>query len=167
MNPSVDVSQLPLRDIHLPAPVGWWPPAPGWWFLALLALAGLAYAGLIYYRRRSHRSALKAIARVAAALDAGEEPARCVQVLSTVLRRFAMTLAAAPGRSPASGGPAVAGLTGRRWLEYLDARWTRADFCGPGAALAHAPYAPPARVRRDEARELARLCRDWVKAQRR
>jgi MYXO-CTERM domain-containing protein len=183
MNPSIDPSHLPLRDIHLPDPVGWWPPAPGWWIIAALVLAGLAYAAVLRYRRRRHRAALQAVARIAAALAAGEEPVHCVQQLSTVLRRFAMTLAghmpgapseahSAPafaGATARSAGPAlvgVAGLTGARWLEYLDARWNRADFRGIGAALAHAPYAPPARVSREEAETLARLCSDWIRAQR-
>jgi hypothetical protein len=68
------------------------------------------------------------------------------------------------GGPPAASG--VAGLAGARWLEYLDARWARRDFQGVGAALAHAPYAPPARVSREEAKTLARLCSDWIKAQR-
>lgn len=179
MNPSIDPSQLPLRDIHLPDPVGWWPPAPGWWLVAALALAAVAYAMLLRYRSRRHRAALRAVARIAADLEAGAEPVHCVQALSTVLRRFAMTLAAAGGMEPGPGKkrwptrrpahePAVpvAGLAGARWLEYLDAHWPRADFSGAGAALAHAPYAPPSRVSREEAEALARLCTDWIKAQR-
>jgi hypothetical protein len=159
MNPSVDYSQLPLRDIHLPDPVGWWPPAPGWWLLGLAAMAALAYAGLLYYRRRRLRAALRAIARIANALDAGEEPVRCLQDLSAVVRRLAMTLA--EGATPA----AVAGLTGRRWLEYLDARWPREAFTVAGAEFTHAPYAPASRVSREQAAELLGLCSEWVKAQ--
>jgi hypothetical protein len=34
MNP-----ELPLRDIHLPEAITWWPPAPGWWISAVLAIA--------------------------------------------------------------------------------------------------------------------------------
>ncbi|HEX5421024.1 MAG TPA: DUF4381 domain-containing protein, partial [Gammaproteobacteria bacterium] len=137
MNPSADYSKLPLHDIHLPAAVGWWPPAPGWWVLALLVIGGLACASLLYYLRRRRRAALRAIGRVAAALAAGEEPVLCMQRLSTLLRRFAMTSAS---RSEAAH---VAGLTGGRWLEYLDSRWSGNAFARAGALLLAAPYAPP------------------------
>ena len=56
MNPAVDVSQLPLRDIHLPAAIGWWPPALGWWLLAALVLAAAGLYGLHYYRSRHKRA---------------------------------------------------------------------------------------------------------------
>ena len=31
-----ELQQLPLRDIHLPEAVSWWPPAYGWWLLVVL-----------------------------------------------------------------------------------------------------------------------------------
>lgn len=47
-----------LRDIHLPDPVGWWPPAPGWWLLGLTILGLLVWALhrlQVRYRRDSFR----------------------------------------------------------------------------------------------------------------
>ena len=44
MNPTDPLAQL--REIHLPAPVSFWPPAIGWWILAifvLFCLIALAY----------------------------------------------------------------------------------------------------------------------------
>ena len=36
----MDPKQIPLRDLHLPEVVGWWPLAPGWWvLLAMLVIA--------------------------------------------------------------------------------------------------------------------------------
>lgn len=154
------MSQLPLRDIHLPGDVGWWPPALGWWIVAAVAAAALAYAVYSYVSRRRERAAANAIRRVVARLDSGAEPVSCVQQISAVLRRFVISAHAAD--------EPVAGLTGRRWLEYLDSRWERAEFAGgPGRELVVAPYAPAGRVSAESARNLARLSLEWVDAQRR
>ncbi|HPY40873.1 MAG TPA: DUF4381 domain-containing protein, partial [Thiolinea sp.] len=48
MNPT----ELPLRDIHLPPEISWWPLAWGWW--ALLALVVLILVMLFnWWRQRS------------------------------------------------------------------------------------------------------------------
>src|SRR5262245_66626316 len=91
MNPTVDMSALPLRDIHLPGAISWWPPAPGWWVLAALAMLVAVVVGLYYWRERHRRTALRALRQVQAALGRGAEPVVCLQQASTVLRRFAMT----------------------------------------------------------------------------
>ena len=161
MNTSIDLSQLPLRDIHLPGPIGWWPPAVGWWLVAALVLAGCALYGLHYYRARHKRAALKAMTKVRAALEQGAEPVACLQFLSTILRRFAMTSVAR-----AAGEPDVAGLIGERWLKYLDGRWDRTDFsAGLGKRLLAAPYARPNSIERGTAIELTALCTAWLAAQ--
>lgn len=160
MNPETDVSDLPLRDIHLPGEIGWWPPALGWWILAAVAAAGLAYFVLRLLATRRERAAAQAIRRVVARLDSGEAPVACMQQISSVLRRFVISVSGANAR--------VAGLTGRDWLEYLDSRWDRAAFSsGPGTDLVVAPYAPPERVSAESVREIARLSLEWVGAQRR
>ena len=161
MNPTIDVSQLPLRDIHLPGSIGWWPPAIGWWLLMALMLVGLALYAVHYYRARHKRAALKAMTRVRAALEQGAEPVACLQFLSTILRRFAMTSVAR-----AAGEPDVAGLIGERWLSYLDGRWARTDFsAGLGKRLLVAPYARPNSIERGTALELTELCTAWLAAQ--
>jgi Domain of unknown function (DUF4381) len=161
MNPTIDVSQLPLRDIHLPGPIGWWPPALGWWLLAVLVLVGVALYGIHYYRARHKRAALRAMTRVRAALEQGAEPVACLQFLSTILRRFAMTSVARTASEPE-----VAGLIGERWLRYLDGRWSRTDFsAGVGKRLLAAPYARPNSIERTMALELTALCTAWLAAQ--
>jgi hypothetical protein len=159
MNQEVDYTQLPLRDIHLPGAIGWWPPAPGWWLVAALVVAGLALYGVHYYRGRHKRVALRAVARVRAALEQGAEPVACLQHVSTILRRFAMT-------SIAAAGVDVPGLIGERWLKFLDGRWERTEFsAGLGRQLLVAPYARPNSVERTAALELTSLCAAWLAAQ--
>jgi hypothetical protein len=158
MNPT-DFSQLPLRDIHLPAAVGWWPPAPGWWILAGLGAAGLIALWLRYRSLYRERAALRSLKAIDAALADGEAPTVCVQRISMILRRFAMSV---------GGAAPVAGLTGDRWLRFLDSRWERDEFAeGAGRMLIFGPYAPADRVIADEVVTLNGLCMDWIKAQRR
>lgn len=53
MNPAaINANPLDqLRDIHLPEPVSWWPPAPGWWLLIIITLALTAWTTHFLYRR--------------------------------------------------------------------------------------------------------------------
>ena len=64
----MDPEQIPLRDLHLPEPVGWWPLAWGWWILIALALAGIAYLLLRAWRQwranRPRRIALQQLGKV-------------------------------------------------------------------------------------------------------
>jgi hypothetical protein len=131
-----------LRGYHSPDPVSWWPPAPGWWLLALLT-AGLLVLFLVWaqrtWRRRrlaraAPRAALDELAALRAAYARDGDVAAFVRGLSRLLRRFA--LARYPRR-------AVAGLSGEDWLAFLDAHGGAGRFqTGPGRDLLVAPYRP-------------------------
>lgn len=132
----MDPEQLPLRDLHLPEPIGWWPPAPGWWLLLGLLIAALVYAAILARRRWRHerprRLALRELARVERAHAACPDPVRLGIRLSELLRRAA--LAYMP-RNP------VAGMTGRQWLEWLDRGLEGKPFSeGPARRLIELPY---------------------------
>ncbi len=89
-----------LADIHLPQPVGMWPPAPGWWILALLVLV-LAVLGARWYLRYGRlrkvcNHALAeldlCLARLTAATveDSDVAKLRYINEVNTVLRRVAL-----------------------------------------------------------------------------
>lgn len=149
-----------LRDIHELDVIPWWPPAPGWWIvfglLALLLLAAgirywLRYSGLMPGWRGDARRQLRALQQ---ALRKGE-PREIAGQLSTLLRRIAMAR---------SGRRQAAGLSGERWLHWLEEndangfRWTRF-----GELLLQAPYMPPsATVKRKEVTRLVVAARQWI-----
>ena len=108
-------STLPLRDIHLPESIGWWPPAPGWWFLPallLLCLAAVWYVRLLYQRRRyaAVNMAKRELARIRSRYAADGDAAHCVRSVSALLRRVSISV------FPRAQS---AGLTGREWLAFL------------------------------------------------
>ena len=158
MNPQFDPSQLPLRDIHLPDAIAWWPPAFGWWIVAaLVVLLGIAL-GVRSWQQRRHRAARRALKHIVRALESGAEPAECVSDASIVLRRFAMTI----NRKSAD----VAGLAGDAWLEYLAGRTKDPEFAtGSARLLLDAPYRPAGNVTAEQAQTICRVCVDWVNTQ--
>lgn len=151
------MEQLPLRDIHLPDAVSFWPPAPGWWALALLLPALIAALRWLYKRIR-RRDAVKAAAQLLQQIrreHAGDAKPTLV-ALSTLLRRVALSTASRQD---------VASLSGKAWLEYLDRSLPDAPFTqGPGRCLADAQYRPqpPAEAELDA---LFELCERWLKQQ--
>ena len=126
----LDKQPLPVSDLQLPDPVGWWPPAPGWWLLLIMAM--LAIAGAMQYRRkwrrqpgqRKLRSAALGeldayyqryqLSRAQAPAGAGDEPgpetAQFIQQVSALLKRVALL-----GHEP----QLVAGLSGEPWADFL------------------------------------------------
>lgn len=145
---------LPLRDIHLPQAIGWWPPAIGWW-LAPLALLGVV-ALLIWLVRRWRRVTPIKLARKeldALANAADLAPDEKLRRLSILLKRVAL---ATYDREQ------VAGLTGEAWLSWLDASLGEPRFSqGPGRLLMDAPYRPRPMA---DVEPLLALSRDWLRA---
>jgi hypothetical protein len=143
---------LPLRDLHLPEPPGFWPPALGYWLVAGAILACLLLCAL-YLRRRSRlryrNQALKELKQLEQQQMTSSE---LLSALSRLLRRAAM--AGFPEYSCSS-------LTGERWLQFLDDKLKDKGFSeGAGSALATGPYQQ--QVEYDRA-ALLTLCRSWLR----
>ena len=140
----------PLRDIHLPTDIGWWPLAPGWWLLlGLILLVALLILLLVRFRqrRRLRRLALRQLEQLA---QLPED--QLLIPLSRLLRQAAISHF--PRHETAS-------LNGQTWLEFLDRPFAEQPFTqGAGSCLADAPYRPAAQI---DAAALIDLCRRWLK----
>lgn len=135
----MDPEQIPIRDLHLPDAIGWWPPAPGWWLLAAFALAGLFVLLRRWLRTHSRgavrRRALRELDRLLGEFDEHRDVVRFASAVSSLLRRA--MLAYAPRAE-------VAGLTGDAWLHWLDRGLAHPQFVdGPGRRLLELPYRRP------------------------
>jgi hypothetical protein len=135
----MDPEQIPLRDLHLPEAVGWWPLAPGWWVLIALAVIALAFAVRGWWRVRARgaarRFALRQLKDIEREFEQHKNPVAFGANLSALLRRT--MLAYAPRQD-------VAGLTGEAWLEWLDQGLAKPLFSnGPGRQIVELPYKNP------------------------
>lgn len=135
----LEPTELPLRDLHLPDAVGWWPLAPGWWALLLLLFLFLVWYSLRAVRRyraaAPRRFALGELRRIEDEYRAQPDPVRLAQQVSELLRRA--MLAYAPRQQ-------IAGLTGDAWLEWLDRDLSVPYFHTEGGkTLLHLPYKNP------------------------
>jgi hypothetical protein len=135
----MDPSQLPLRDLHLPEAIGWWPLAPGWWVVIVLAIAGLVW--LLYKVWQHHafnaprRYAIRELVKAEAEFRQHGNAVTLGRQVSELLRRA--MLAYAPRHE-------VAGLTGESWLRWLDQDLPVPYFHTEGGkSLLQLPYRDP------------------------
>ncbi len=121
-----------LNDIVLPAPVAWWPLAPGWYVVAAIVLVLIGWLTVRRWRRwnrdRYRREALLALSSIRAG-NAGCS-LRDVPVL---LKRAALN---------AWPRERVAALSGSDWHRFLDETAAMDQFStGAGKVLDHLAYA--------------------------
>lgn len=125
-----------LRDIHAAPEPPFWPPAPGWWILAGIALVVLilmTHRGVGRWRIHRRRRALVArLEGLAARHDPDTEPAAWLAAVNRLLKWVAVR--AFPDQS--------AGLTGDDWSRFLAARLGSGDDDARFAPLADGPYRP-------------------------
>lgn len=148
-----------LQDIHTPPDIGIWPPAWGWWLVALLAIS--AVLAIIFFarrhRQRNHyrQEALVELQQLSR-IDP-EQNGEWLQALSILLRRTAI----------AGCGPQFdTGLKGNAWLVWLDERCPDCDMQfsqGAGTALLAGPYQKNPECDRVALQQLAQT---WIRAHR-
>ncbi len=113
-----------LQPLLPPPPVPWWPPAPGWWGLALLAGIALASLVALQWRQRRRRvspgpapldplreAALEELAQLQRPYELPAGP--WLLELNALLKRLCRA------RYPDNRSHT---LSGRAWLAFLDSR---------------------------------------------
>lgn len=150
-----------LHDILVPAPVPFWPPAPGWWWVigavAVLLLVLLLRAFSLWQRNRYRREALRALAALEPAVRDPARRAGALLELAGLLKRVAVT---------AYPRVQVARLTGAEWSSFLDRTAEGAAFSqGPGVVLQAAVSNPRTAASLDEPsiHELLQTARGWIR----
>ena len=146
---------LKLKDIHLPPPVSFWPPAPGWWILALLFTLVLIFGGLWLLRRHKRRKpiteALKMLKELQIQFEKAPDELALLRSLSQLLRRLALTFYT---------NEQVASLHGTAWLDFLDKTGKTKEFTqGAGKVLGTVLYQQKAELEIDA---LFPLVKKWI-----
>ncbi len=137
-----------LRPLHTPLPISWWPPAPGWWLLALITIVLLILLYRHWQRLAPRRAALSELKILE---QQNHKNQQLTAILNSLLKRYA--LACWPSSS-------VAALTGEAWLKFLDANGGGGEFAhGCGRCLASAPY----QNKSSQTDGLVLLVRRWIK----
>jgi len=148
---------LPLKDIHLPDTVSWWPPALGYWLLITLIIfiiAGVYIIHIIRQRIRVKKSALAELNKVKQHYQQHPDDKTLVNALAALLRRAAIS------SYPRSD---CASLTGKAWLSWLDKqlKQTPGFSDGPGYLLLEFNYSNSSHA--NDIQQLLSLSENWLK----
>lgn len=149
-----------LHDIVTPPPVSIWPPANGWYIamsMTLVMIAIVVLYSVVQYRAGAYkRAALGELESLTYRLDAGENPAALLNEAAGILKRTAIK---------AFSRTEVAGLSGERWVEWLNKKGKGTPFDGRKALLlSDLIYGRSADslVTPDDFRDVVRAMRFWI-----
>jgi hypothetical protein len=156
MNPA---DALPLRDIHLPDAVSWWPPAIGWWILLILVL--LLIASLILGIRKllqpkMNKSAKAEIDNVLLSYNQHNDDLQLVQQISSAIRRIGISYLTREE---------YAGLVGEAWYQHINQLAPKQPFSESMIeVLINAPYQKHPQIDHKLLQQLITQTRNWVRA---
>lgn len=151
------MNELPLRDIHLPNAVSWWPLATGWWvFIICLILLLLTALYFFYLKPKTVKPpAYKKIAlhqlQSLRQICQQSNSRECLSEISSLLRRTAISFY--PREQ-------VASLTGMAWINTLNQISGSTCFTEQHAILfSQARYQPEPEY---DAAQLFETCQQWM-----
>lgn len=129
MNPQDPLADLqPLRSPEL---IGWWPPAPGWWVLALvmlIAIAALAYWVVRRYRKGAYRRrALQQLHSLQIEFDQPDDHREHLSHINALLKSVALV---------AYSRQDIAAQYGEAWRNFLNHSATGGESFQPSYAEA-------------------------------
>ncbi|RDH81594.1 MAG: DUF4381 domain-containing protein [endosymbiont of Galathealinum brachiosum] len=152
------MNELPLRDIHLPAEISWWPLAIGWWLLpVLITLSIFLIIKFIKYKRLNRKVAFRKIAlnelnQLRSKFKDENNSIELIRSVSSLLRRIALSYL--PRENAAS-------LTGKNWVSLLNDLSTQTVFTDKtGSLLEQGPYMKQCEFNHSE---LLSICETWIK----
>ena len=154
--------QLPLKDIHLPDSVSWWPPATGYWLVLLIIITTVIVFFILktyLKKQRVKKTALIEYQRIKNEYTKNMDKKQLVTSLSELLRRAAIS--SYPRAECAS-------LTGKKWLNWLDKGLIKSKSksnitfsSGPGYLLTDFAYSKSDYS--DDVNDLLTISHQWLK----
>lgn len=152
-----------LHDIVEPAAISFWPPAPGWWLVALLALlvaVRLAQHGWTRWQRDRYR---RAALRRLRALEARCKTLPAHQTIHEALRILRDCALSMPGTATLCPPP----TDKTAWIDFLLTQLPAPQPDLPETLLRDAAYWPPDRVSAGDVHAVLRFVRRWLAHHRR
>ncbi len=158
MNPSND-PLAQLYDIEGLDTISWWPPALGWWIVAILLLLMVIGLSILFWRKyRFARSWQNIALKQLAEIQQYQSTQKQAIELSELIRRIAIRQYSRKD---------CAGLEGHLWLDWLSANDpAKFDWQNKAVWLINAPYAPSSHLEDISSTDVAAVVqaiRGWIK----
>ncbi|MGI9279046.1 MAG: DUF4381 domain-containing protein [Endozoicomonas sp.] len=159
------MTQNPLDQLlpnHLPDPVSFWPPAPGWWISAIVIIAAITLITLLVVRTlRRNRYRRQARNQAHVIFNAFKQHQDALQFANDCNRLLKQTAL------HAYSDEQVAPLYGNPWLDFLSRKSGIREFSGkPGQALGEARFQqmPIANQKQEvDVDQLHKLTVSWIR----